>query len=135
MPGVGGVRRIKIQCCDVVPLEWLLGRANAVTLWRSVYLRNRFCPLGPCDRRRVALLVHELVHVEQFRNSPVLFPLKYLFNLILHGYWNNPAEIEARVRARNLIESYSLEDPCHCAEVDTIPVTEIIEIVMRGFSA
>lgn len=132
MPSVGGVRSIEIKCCDELPFEWLPGnRSNikAITLWSSIYLRNRFCPVDPCDRTKVELLLHELVHVEQFRDSPILFPIKYLFNLIWHGYWNNPAEIEARARSSSLIQAYSLEDPCHCSVRPAQPLPEIVEMI------
>ncbi|MBZ5523299.1 MAG: hypothetical protein LAP21_13765 [Acidobacteriia bacterium] len=129
MPGIGGVRTVKIQCCKVIPLEWFFGRASALTLWRTVSLRNTICPIDPCNRTKVALLLHELVHVEQFRASPVWFPIKYLLNLFLRGYWYHPAEVEARIRAHDLIESYTIEDPCHCAEATAKLAAEVLEII------
>src|SRR5947209_19892131 len=102
MPGIRGVRRVRIQSCEVMPLEWFFGPASALTLWRTVSLRKGLGRIDPCNRTKVALLLHELVHVEQFRRHPVLFPVKYLLDLVRHGYWRSPAEVEARIRAREL---------------------------------
>lgn len=45
---------------------------------------------------------HELCHVEQFKkHGLVLFPLKYIWESILKGYYNNKYEVEAR-EAENL---------------------------------
>ena len=42
------------------------------------------------------LLVHELTHVRQWQASPFVFPLRYVWYSIRHGYWGNPYEVEAR---------------------------------------
>lgn len=42
-------------------------------------------------------LLHELCHVKQYRQHGFFgFILKYLFESIRHGYYNNRFEIEAR---------------------------------------
>jgi hypothetical protein len=74
---------------------WLMGSrvaAGAVTLGRTI--------LVPGDRPvRDDLIVHELVHVEQWDRDP-LFALKYCAQYLRHGYRRNPYEIEAYARQR-----------------------------------
>lgn len=75
---------------------WCLGRStvSAITLWRTIWLApdlDRALP--PLD-----LLLHELRHVEQFESSP-LFPLRYLWESLRHGYVGNRFEVEARAYA------------------------------------
>lgn len=76
VPGIGG----------------LLGRmgapAAAVTLRRTIVLH----PDVPISRD---LLVHELTHVEQWRQD-LLFPLRYTLASLRHGYTENPYEVAAR---------------------------------------
>jgi hypothetical protein len=69
---------------------WALGRATvaAITLRRWVFL-------APDVPARPPLLLHELRHVEQFEASP-LFPIRYLWASLRHGYQNNPFEADAR---------------------------------------
>jgi hypothetical protein len=75
LPGIGG----------------LLGRmgapAAAVTLRSTIVLH----PDVPLTRE---LLVHELTHVEQWRDP--LFPLRYTLASLRHGYTDNPYEVAAR---------------------------------------
>lgn len=109
LPELGGVRRVRLVACARLPFEWLPGERRAyeaITLWRRVYLRDRFCPLDARDRGDVELLLHELIHVLQFRRNPLLFPLLYLLGLARHGYADHPAEREARVRAKELARMY-----------------------------
>ena len=43
------------------------------------------------------LVKHELCHVKQFKqNGWLIFIVKYLFETLRHGYYNNKYEIEAR---------------------------------------
>jgi hypothetical protein len=80
---------------------WLLGRStvSGVTLWRTIWLA-RDQPLHP------ELLLHELRHVHQFQED-ALFPLRYLWYSVRHGYTNNPYEADAReYAARRLAESH-----------------------------
>lgn len=64
--------------------------AGAVTLGRTI-LFNAAHPITP------DLIVHELVHVQQWKNDP-LFALKYCGQWLRHGYKNNPYEVEAYAR-------------------------------------
>ena len=80
---------------------WLLGRStvSGITLWRTIWLA-RGQPLHP------ELLLHELRHVHQFDDDP-LFPLRYLWYSVRHGYTKNPYEADARAFAeRRLVESH-----------------------------
>ena len=69
---------------------WALGRATvaAITLRQWVFL-------APHVPARLPLLLHELRHVEQFEASP-LFPMRYLWASLRHGYHDNPFEADAR---------------------------------------
>lgn len=66
----------------------LLPSAAAITLWRTVFV-------APAVALEARLLLHELRHVQQFQASP-LFPLRYLWASLRHGYHANPYEIDAR---------------------------------------
>ncbi len=47
-------------------------------------------------------LKHELCHVEQFRRHGIfMFLIKYLYQSIRHGYYNNKYEIAARAAESN----------------------------------
>ncbi|HSZ26489.1 MAG TPA: hypothetical protein VK766_12245 [Cytophagaceae bacterium] len=49
-------------------------------------------------------LIHELVHIEQYRKNGFLkFLLLYAIESIRHGYYNNRFEIEARVAEENSV--------------------------------
>jgi hypothetical protein len=118
MPELGGVRFVKISYSHRLPFEWLPGDRSGIdglTLWRGIYLRENFYPVDPCDPEKVELLLHELVHVLQFRKDPLRFPLLYLINHLRYGYWNNPAEVEARAISEKLIQEYLREDVCGCS--------------------
>jgi|GEM_PF-1492308 len=114
------VRRITLCYCDRLPFEWVLAgsmRPSGITLWRSIYLRDRLRPFDPCDRRKVELLMHELIHVRQFHAHPLWFPLTYLRDLAMLGYQNNPAEIEARAHGSALAQDYARENPYRCSRL------------------
>ena len=69
---------------------WSLGTstAAAITLWRTIFL-------APDTRLTAELLLHELRHVHQFRESWA-FPFSYLWQSIRHGYSRNAYEVDAR---------------------------------------
>ena len=75
-----------------------LGRktVSGITLWRSVSLAHdvAFEP---------ELLLHELRHVLQFETDP-LFPLRYIWGTVRHGYTRNPFEVDARNYAAQRLE-------------------------------
>jgi hypothetical protein len=72
---------------------WCLGRAtvSGITLWRTIWL-------APGVRLDAELLLHELRHVHQFEDDRV-FPLRYLWRSVRHGYSENPYEADARAFA------------------------------------
>jgi hypothetical protein len=63
----------------------------AITLWRNVFL----APHAALDPQ---LLLHELRHVHQFQAS-LAFPVLYLWETLVHGYWRNRYEADARAYA------------------------------------
>jgi hypothetical protein len=78
---------------------WLSGHdqpATAVTLGSTIIVH----PAAPLTRR---LLQHELAHVRQWRQRPVTFPLRYIWQHLRHGYRDNPFEVEARAAERTQI--------------------------------
>jgi hypothetical protein len=56
----------------------------------------------PGSRPTDDLIVHELVHVEQWRADP-LFLVRYVARSLRHGYRDNPYEVEAYARQREYI--------------------------------
>jgi hypothetical protein len=71
---------------------WLAGQrhpAAAVTLGRTIVVH-------PDVELTPGLLRHELVHVRQWAQRPLAFPLHYAWLHVRHGYRANPYEIEAR---------------------------------------
>jgi len=109
LPELGGVRRVRLLAGDRLPFDWLPGERGlyeGMTLWSRIYLRAHRCPLDPRDRGDVLFLLHELVHVLQFRRRPLLFPLLYVAGLARHGYHRHPDEREARVRSAELAAAY-----------------------------
>ena len=106
---LGDLRRIQFRLCRRIPFWWLVpGRTFAgLTLWNRIYLVESYWPAEPTDRFPAELILHELVHVAQYRRSPLMFPLRYLVNHMRYGYEKNPAEIEARETAAKLAQSFS----------------------------
>lgn len=79
---------------------WFMGGsrlpAAAVTLGRTIV----------CDPDRPItddLIVHELVHVEQWKDP--LFAIRYVAGWLKHGYRHNPYEEEAYTRQRQYVAS------------------------------
>ena len=72
---------------------WCIGRptVSGITLWRTIWIAAG-APLEP------ELLLHELRHVHQFEADP-LFPLRYLWLSVRHGYTDNPYEADPRAYA------------------------------------
>ena len=79
---------------------WCLGRASVsgITLWRTVWVAPGVV-LAP------ELLLHELRHVHQF-DSDALFPLRYVWCSLRHGYIDNPYEVDARTFARQRLADH-----------------------------
>jgi hypothetical protein len=109
----GGVRSVRILSCDRLPFDWLPGdrsKFSGIVLFGTVYLRKRIV-IDPADHSVIHLLLHELIHIRQFQTRS-FFALRYVARLARHGYWNHPAEIEARDESEKLMQRYSIERPC-----------------------
>ena len=79
---------------------WFFGTPRvAVTLWGYVFLGHGLEPTAD-------LLLHELRHVQQFQTIRA-FPLRYLWELARHGYWDNRFEVEARAYATARLQDTS----------------------------
>jgi hypothetical protein len=66
----------------------------AMVLGKTIHLHNIKSTEFKQDER---LLKHELCHVRQFKeHGYFLFIIKYLWETIKNGYYNNKYEIEAR---------------------------------------
>ncbi len=105
MPDVGDPARVALYCCDRLPF-FIGTRYSGFTLYGRIYLRRSYFPLDLTEFGTLDLLFHELTHVAQFRKRPLLFPLSYLLHLARYGYWDIPAEIEARERGHVLAQQY-----------------------------
>ena len=110
IPDIGDPSNIVLKACRRIPFWWIPGNRHVagVTLWHTVYVTEPRWPFDPLDHESVAFLFHELMHVAQFRRHPILFPLRYLADHWRYGYWNNPAEIEARDGAARMTSAYFL---------------------------
>lgn len=103
LPGAPLPPGVRVRRNRLVPaLGGLLGRmggpAAAVTLGRTILVH-------PSVRIDEGLLVHEMVHVEQWTEDR-LFPVKYTLESLRRGYRGNRYEVEAyerehRFRARH----------------------------------
>jgi len=70
--------------------SWLLCslcNISAFTFYNYIFLG--------CCRDREKVLRHEVVHIHQYR-SIRFFLIKYFWETIKKGYWNNKFEIKAR---------------------------------------
>ena len=72
---------------------WVIGQASVagITLWRTIFFGRGTTIDAP-------LLLHELRHVEQFRERRT-FPLRYIWESIRRGYHLNRYEVDARTYA------------------------------------
>lgn len=107
LPELHGAARVRFLVSPRLPFDWLPGerqRYSAMTLWRTVHLRDRGQPFALTDPAVLELLFHELVHVVQVaRLGDVGFPARYLVRLATHGYQAHPLEVEARQRAAAML--------------------------------
>jgi hypothetical protein len=105
--GLSDIQAIHFRLCRRIPFSWLLGRKLiGLTLWNRIYLLEDHWLSAQLPRGSVELVVHELVHVMQYRRNPLLFPLRYAIDHFRYGYDNNPAEVEARQIAARITESF-----------------------------
>lgn len=75
-----------------VPFIVPFSSIRAIVLWRCIFVR-RDTDLTWYGWH--VLLAHEMVHVEQWRASPLRFGLWYLWRLLRDGYRQHPAELQA----------------------------------------
>ncbi len=79
-----------------------LSSANvAMVIGKTIYLHNieaqEFL-------NNTSLVCHELMHIKQYEENGLIgFLVKYLFESIKKGYYNNKFEIEARENEDNLM--------------------------------
>jgi hypothetical protein len=110
LPEIGGAAAVRFVIDPRLPFDWLPGdrqRFSAITLWRTVHLRDRGQPFALDDPQLLELLLHELVHVGQYaRLGDVGFPVGYLARILTHGYAIHPLEVEARQVARRLLQRF-----------------------------
>ena len=75
------------------PIHWFMlacGFKGWASFWEVIYV----LPGWEFNR---PLIRHELCHLEQIRREGRLrFSVRYTWELLRHGYWNNKYEIEAR---------------------------------------
>src|SRR5262245_10365346 len=100
--------RIQFRLCRRLPFSWLVRKRQfvGITFWNRIYLVEENWPLGPPTRANLELIVHELVHVLQYRRNPIWFPLRYVIDHLRFGYGNNPAEVQARETASRVTDSF-----------------------------
>jgi hypothetical protein len=73
----------------------------AMALGNSIHLSGVKKQIFMSDRK---WLIHELVHIEQYRKNGFLkFLLLYSLESIRHGYYENRFEIEARAAEEHII--------------------------------
>jgi len=72
----------------------LKSESVAIVIGKTIHLHNVSSQHFLADEKWVK---HESCHLEQFRkNGTFIFILKYLWESIRHGYYNNKYEVEAR---------------------------------------
>jgi hypothetical protein len=78
------------------PWRWFLNRLGCMGItmpWKRIYILSE-------HQFNESLRRHELVHIDQIdREGAVRFSVKYLWWLLVLGYWENPFEIEAYQKA------------------------------------
>jgi hypothetical protein len=95
-----------IDRVKVVEYSWinaLHGWPLAVTRRNRIYLRHGAAGFYA----DTGLVLHEYLHVMNQWNTGRMTVLRYLWQTLLHGYWNNPFEVEAREFAARHRPSYS----------------------------
>lgn len=83
------VRKSRIVPAVAGVLSGISDPVAAVTLGDTILVH-------PGVRLTTRLLRHELAHVQQWREQPLSFPLRYVLNHLRYGYRDNPYEVAAR---------------------------------------
>ena len=72
----------------------------AMVIGKTIHLHNTSREVFLNDQR---WLKHELVHIEQYKKHGLLkFLTLYLWYSMKYGYYNNPFEVEAREKEKEL---------------------------------
>jgi hypothetical protein len=84
---------------------WTLGAStvSGITLWRTIWVRSG-------TELEAELLLHEIRHVQQFQAS-VAFPVRYIWESLVRGYYANRYEVDARSYASTLLARHSVSPP------------------------
>ena len=100
--------KVRFRLRRRIPFWWLMPNRSfsGLTLWNRVYVVQDYWRCEPVTRPALELVLHELVHVAQYRKNPFTFPVRYLINHFRFGYDRNPAEVEARDVASRLAASF-----------------------------
>src|SRR5215471_19227627 len=95
---LGDLSRVQFRLGPRIPFWWIVpgGQFSGLTLWNRVYVVESCWFLEPIRRTTLELILHELVHVVQYRKNPIMFPLRYVIDHFRFGYERNLAEIDAR---------------------------------------
>lgn len=76
------------------------------SLWWSFHKGTRASTVGYIvllgPKEETNDLEHELIHVQQYKRLPFIFPFLYLFELLKNGYRKNKYEEEAYFLAKNI---------------------------------
>lgn len=79
----------------------------AMVIGKTIHLHNTSKEDFLNDQR---WLKHELVHIEQYKKHGLLkFLILYLWYSMKYGYYNNPFEVEARKKEKELPVESSLK--------------------------
>ena len=81
---------------------WLRPSMQAVVLGRRIHFRTGV--YLPGTRQGIALLAHELTHVQQFMDG--MTTLGYLWQS-RRGYWQNRYEVEARAKSAEVVGAWA----------------------------
>jgi hypothetical protein len=108
---VGDLSRIQFRLGSRIPFWWVVpwGSFSGLTLWNRIYVVENYWFVEPIRRSTLELILHELVHVVQYRRNPITFPFRYVLDHLRYGYERNPAEVEARAIAARLADSFYRE--------------------------
>jgi hypothetical protein len=108
---VGDLSRVQFRLGPRIPFWWVVpgGSFSGLTLWNRIYVVEKFWSVEPLRRSSLELILHELVHVVQYRRNPITFPFRYVLDHLRYGYERNPAEVEARAIAARLTDSFFRE--------------------------
>lgn len=113
----------KVTLITGAELLFVSSERNGLALGYDIYIRETWGPPmhGECSKRRMKLLLHELVHVQQYQLHLVhgTYACHYLFEFVAAGYSyeNNLLEREAVAFERSQEESLYATMEKHCVDL------------------